>query len=180
MGRWLSAGDVGSSFTFLFRLLMWSFTVGKCALSLPTGSIIVVRYGASCKSNPSELEEVFLVEKGKGLACQFSGDAVVEFFDCAFVGICGECAFGCPIRSGVEDFDCVCYPCLSGCHPCKRVRTALRYWVVLRVVAVDVPRIPSRYAFVCFCRAPHSFSKLVWSVYEDDLVGAAMRLRRTP
>jgi len=33
--------------TFLFLLLMCSVTVGKCALSLPRGSIIVVRYGAS-------------------------------------------------------------------------------------------------------------------------------------
>ena len=49
---------------------------------------------------------------------QFSRDAVVEIFDSTFVGVCGEGAVGCPIRSGVEEFDCVCYPRLSGCHPC--------------------------------------------------------------
>ena len=48
---------------------------------------------------------------------QLPGDAMVEIFDGSFVSVGGECTVGCPIGTGVKEFDCVCYPCLSGCHP---------------------------------------------------------------
>ena len=51
---------------------------------------------------------------------KFSCDAVVEIFDCTLVGVGGECSVRCPIRGGVKEFDCVCYPRLSGCHPCTK------------------------------------------------------------
>ena len=44
---------------------------------------------------------------------------MVELLDRALVGVGGECAFRCPIGCGVKKLDCVCYPCLSGCHAYK-------------------------------------------------------------
>lgn len=46
-GSWRPGGLGHKLLTFLFRLLMCSVTVGKCAQSLPRGSMIAVRYGAS-------------------------------------------------------------------------------------------------------------------------------------
>jgi hypothetical protein len=58
--------------------------------------------------------------RNEGNSCQFSRDAVVEIFGGALVGVGGESAVGCPIRGGVKELDGVCYPGLSGCHPCIR------------------------------------------------------------
>ena len=56
-------------FTFLFRLLICSVTVGKCAPSLPRGSIIVVRYGASYNVQSLQLEDLVI---GDGWRCTSS------------------------------------------------------------------------------------------------------------
>lgn len=45
---------------------------------------------------------------------KFPRDAVVEIFDCALVSVSGECPVRCPVRGGVEDLNCVSYPCLGG------------------------------------------------------------------
>lgn len=45
---------------------------------------------------------------------KFSRDAVVEILNRALVSVGGECSVGCLIRGGVEDLDCVSYPCLGG------------------------------------------------------------------
>lgn len=53
---------------------------------------------------------------------KLSRDAMVEIFDCAFVGVSSECAFGRPICGVVKELDCVRHPGLSRCHPCIRDR----------------------------------------------------------
>ena len=45
---------------------------------------------------------------------KFSRDAVVEILDRALVSVSGKCPVGCPIHGGIEDLDCVGYPCLGG------------------------------------------------------------------
>ena len=79
---------------------------------------------------------------------QFSRDAVVEIFDSALIGVGGERTVRCPIRSGIEEFDGVCYPCLSRCHPWIRDREngrdGMSAWAILQVADGSAPRTPSR------------------------------------
>lgn len=88
-------------------------------------------------------------QRGRRDVYKLSRDAVVEFFDRALVGVSSECAFGCPIRSGVKDLDCVRHPGLSRRHPCIRNARIRDKNLEMDCFAGgrfidDVPRIPSR------------------------------------
>lgn len=81
----------------------------------------------------------------KGGTYQFPRDAMVEIFDGSLVSVGGERTVGCPIDAGVKELDCVCYPCLSGCHPCIRDAKERDVHVgIPQAAAVNEPRTPSR------------------------------------
>ena len=90
--------------TFLFRLEMCSLIIGKYAFILPRGSMIVVRYGASCivvhnRSSQSDVKWTTAVV----FTHHFPRNTSIKIFDCSLVSVGCDCAVRGLVGSTIED-----------------------------------------------------------------------------
>lgn len=102
--------------TFLFRFAIWSLITGKYAFIFPSGSMIVVRYGASCDGTRSARAS----PSSKMSTYKFPLDHVVQLCDRLLVRVAGHCAVGRAVRGGVEVVDVVGDAGLRSGHRCTR------------------------------------------------------------